>query len=416
MKTNLLPSRISRELQVIDPRLISKTAVKGHELVDLKSLGFITGIAGAAGNGYQTEGDVLTQTADGRSLVDLWNEFTAVTTLHNAARQKIIDLLTFPVTQAIEDVPQTSTTNFEEASEFGEPKAVGVSLGYFSLGYDFRWYDVATRYTWKALASMSANQVEANHQSVLDADNRNIYNKVLNALFRNTNRTADISGQNYTVYSLYNGDSTVPPPYGGTTFTAPHNHYVATGAVGVDSGDVDNLQTLVEEHGYSTANGSQLVLFINKAQAPAIRTWRFNVANANGAVALWDFIPSVNSPGLIVPNTTGLIGSQVSSTWNGMTVIGSYGNVIIVQDDFMPAGYMLMLASGGLQDARNPVGIREHANTALRGLRLLPGRDKDYPLIDAYYSRGFGTGIRQRGAAAVAQITAGSYTIPPAFV
>jgi hypothetical protein len=40
-----------------------------------------------------------------------------------------------------------------------------------------------------------------------------------------------------------------------------------------------------------------------------------------------------------------------------------------------------------------------------RGLRLLPGSSQRYPLIDSYYVRGFGTGVRHRGAAVVMQIT-----------
>ena len=40
-----------------------------------------------------------------------------------------------------------------------------------------------------------------------------------------------------------------------------------------------------------------------------------------------------------------------------------------------------------------------------------------YPLIDSFYSRGFGTGIRQRGAAVVVQITTGTaaYAIPAQY-
>ena len=58
------------------------------------------------------------------------------------------------------------------------------------------------------------------------------------------------------------------------------------------------------------------------------------------------------------------------------------------------------------------VGLREHVNTSLRGLRLVKGPNPDYPLIDSFYQRGFGTGVRQRGGAVVMKITAGSYSAP----
>ena len=77
---------------------------------------------------------------------------------------------------------------------------------------------------------------------------------------------------------------------------------------------------------------------------------------------------------------------------------------------------MLTFGTGGLGQLGNLVGLREHANPAYRGLRLLPGNQQGYPLVDSYYSRGFGTGIRQRGGAVVTQFKAsGSYDIPTIY-
>jgi hypothetical protein len=76
---------------------------------------------------------------------------------------------------------------------------------------------------------------------------------------------------------------------------------------------------------------------------------------------------------------------------------------------------VLLFATGGSANLTNPVGIREHANTGARGLQLVQGPLAQYPLQESYYRRGFGTGIRQRGAAIVMQITAGAYAIPAAY-
>ena len=52
----------------------------------------------------------------------------------------------------------------------------------------------------------------------------------------------------------------------------------------------------------------------------------------------------------------------------------------------------------------------------MRGLRLVKGRSADYPLQESMYQRGFGTGIRRRGAGVVMQIKAtGSYVIPTQY-
>ena len=100
----------------------------------------------------------------------------------------------------------------------------------------------------------------------------------------------------------------------------------------------------------------------------------------------------------------------------GLQTIGTYGPVVVVEEEYIPAGYMVMLASGGELDIRNPVGIRQHDNASLRGLRLVKGRTPDYPLIDSFYLHGFGTGVRQRGAGVVQQVVASaSYTIPSQY-
>jgi hypothetical protein len=77
---------------------------------------------------------------------------------------------------------------------------------------------------------------------------------------------------------------------------------------------------------------------------------------------------------------------------------------------------MVGFATGGQDALPNPIAFREHTNASLRGLRLVKGRTPDYPLIDSVYNRGFGTGVRYRGAAVIAQVTAGAYAIPTQYV
>jgi len=389
-------------------------AAEGHKLVDLRELGLFPLPAGSAG-GYSTEADVVTQTADGRDLNAMWDEFQATLEVWNQARSALVALFTFPVASLIEDVPQVGESTFEEASEFGVPKSVRPELAFFSLGYDFKDYDLATRYTWKFLRDADARQVEAIHQQALNADNRLVFRKIMEALFDSANRTAEIRKQNVTVYALYNADGTVPPAYKGATFTGAHTHYMSSGAVLIDSDDVEDMYDNIAEHGYGIENGTQFVAMMPKALIREVRKWRFGVENNNGAIANYDFIPAANQPALIVPNEAGLLGAQPPSSWNGLPVIGSYAGILIVEESYIPDNYILMLATGGAGDLQNPVGFREHANTAYRGLRLLPGNQQRYPLVDGFYARGFGTGIRQRAGAAIMQVTAGAYATPTAY-
>lgn len=366
--------------------------------------------------GYHTEGDIVTHTADGIDLNALWSEFQQTMVIYNAKMEKLVSLLSFPVTNLIETVPQVGQAKFELASEFGEPRSARVKLEYFQLGYDFDDYDVATRYTWKFLRDADARQVAAVHEELMRADGRLIFRKVMEAIFDNRNRIAEINTRNYNVYPMYNADGTVPPPYKGSTFTGSHSHYLVSGGAQIDSGDLEEAYDHIAEHGYSLENGTTFVVMLNKAQAKEVRKFRLGATNNNGAVANYDFIPSPSQPAMIVPNEAGLLGSRPPDQWNGLRVIGSYADLLIIEEEYIPSGYMLTFGTGGAGNLQNLVGLREHANPAYRGLRLLSGNQQNYPLIDSYYSRGFGTGVRQRAGAVVTQFKAsGSYDIPDAY-
>lgn len=390
---------------------------------DLRQLGLLVPIMGGAPGGSptgtHTQGDAVQRLADGTDPNDLWAELQAQLEVWNASRQSIVDFLSYPVSAQVESVAQGTSVDFEAASEFGVPVGVRSAITTFQMGYTLDWFDIATRYTWKFLLDADQRQVDSVHNSILEADNRLIFTKVMNAIFRNTNRVATINNQNYNVYALYNNDGTVPPPYKTTTFAGSHNHYRTSGAAAIDSGDVEELIDDLRSHGYGENEGSQIVVMVNKTQGDAIRTWRFNVTNANAAVAKFDFIPAQGTSPLIIPNAlqgAGLLGGgQPPSSIDGLTIIGSYGPALVVQEDYIPAGYLLTFATGGSANLNNPVGIREHANPGARGLQLVQGPIAQYPLQESYYRRGFGTGIRQRGAAIVMQITAGGYAIPTAY-
>jgi len=360
--------------------------------------------------GYNERGDVITETTDGFPLNRMWDNFQRIIRLWNQQRDSITNILTYNVTNNIEGVRYPIEQDFEEASEFGEP--VGIRLGPpFRMGFGFKFYDLAIRYTWMMLAESTADQLESLHNTALEADNRLMFTKILKQVFNNTTRIADIDGQDVNVYPFYNGDTMVPPKWKVTTFATGHQHYVTSGGATVVSGDLDDLQALITEHGYGQLQGYSLVLMVNQAQGSVIRS--FKVATG----AKYDFIPSNNvGGGMYLPANGGIIGAPQMRTFPGLITIGSYGQFTIVEEDYIPAGYMFAFATGGIENIGNPVGIRQHEQASLRGLRLVKGRDNDYPLIDSFYLHGFGTGVRHRGAGAVMQITAaGSYTVPSIY-
>ena len=363
--------------------------------------------------GYHTAGDLVTVTNDNVDLNALWGVYQDSMSIYNEAMDRLAALFTFPVTNPIETVPQVGEAQFEEASEFGEPRGQRIEIDYFQLGYDFRNYDTATRYTWMFLRDADVRQVDAVHQEILRADRRLVFRKIMEAIFDNRNRTTDIRNQNYNVYPMYNADGTVPPTYKGTTFDGTHSHYIVSGNTAIDSSDVEDAYTHIAEHGFGMENGTVFIMLANKAQVKEMRKWRAGQVSANGVVANYDFIPAANQPTMILPNAEGLLGSLPPDSFKGMRVVGSYADILIIEESYIPQGYFLMFGTGGAANLQNLVGLREHVNPAYRGLRLLPGNQQRYPLVDGYYARSFGTGIRQRAGGVVVQIkAAGAYDIP----
>lgn len=413
--------------RMVNPILLAapfaREAAPGHELVDMNEIGIFQSLMGAE-FGYSTQADaVITQTRDGYDINALWAEFQATLEIFNQRRSTLVQMLTFDVTDPIERVPQVGTIDFEDASEFGVPKSVRLKQSVFSLGYDFRDYDIALRYTWKFIRDHDTRQVQAQHNAALEGYNRLLFRRVMEAVFDNRNRIADIEDQNINVYPLYNADGTVPPAYKGTSFDGTHTHYLVSngtadggGKVHVDSEDLETMKLKISEHGYGTEQGTTFVLIANTIDVADIRTFRAGVANFNGAVAKYDFIPSANSPTIITPNPTGLIGTPPPTSFGGLPVVGTYAGILIIEEDYVPVNYLMMFGTGGTGNLQNLVGLRQHANANYRGLRLIPGNQSGYPLVESFYSVGFGTGVRQRAGGVVLQLKAsGSYDIPDAY-
>lgn len=369
-------------------------------------------IIGADNKGFNEAADVLFAAADGTDLNDFWDEVQAVVRARNAQRNRLIDLLTFKVDGVADQVTLPDPSDFEEASEYGLPKGIRTGVTRFWRGYDFKFWDIATRFTWRFIAEADVRQLRQLNNTVLEADNRLVYGRIMRTLFNPLNGSG-FTDENLpvTVYKFYNGDAEVPPIYESYTHTAPHNHYLTTtGAVASATlipSAVERMDLELSHHGYSFERGFKKVLWVNKQEADIIKTWRV----ASGAP--WDFIidQSKIGGGIIVPTNTQIIG-QPGGSVPGQ--IGTYGPWHVVEEPAIPAGYLVGLVSGGADNLSNPIGVREHSNPAYRGLKVFPGDKQGYPLIESYFQRGLGTGIRHRGAGVLMQVSASATYATPA--
>lgn len=361
-----------------------------------------------AEQGYMEEADLVTETADGVNLNQMWDEFQRILREWNAQRNPYISNFTFGVTNPVESVRYPIEQDFEEASEFGVPKAIRLP-SYFQMAYDFKWYDLAIRYTWRYLLHATSAELRALQNEAMEADNRLQFTRVMRAIFNNVTRTATVNENPYNVYPFYNGDTQVPPKWKTTSHSTAHQHYLTSGAGTVDSGDLDTIFNHLSHHGYNNLNGYDIILLVNPQEGNVIRT--FTVAGGDK----YTFIPTENvGGGVILDANGGIIGRPRVANLPGLPSIGTYGQFTIVEDEYIPAGYVVGLASNGENGLGNPVGIRE--DEALRGLRLAQDVQRKYPLMDSYYVHGLGTGIRHRGGGVVMEITAdASYDIPAEY-
>lgn len=409
----------------------SLTPAPGHELIDLKSLGILPVAMGGAG-GFNAEADIPATTADGVNTNQLWADYQRTLQMYRDWRNPFISLLTFNTTNPFDQVAAVGgTTNFEEASEYGEPVGVRIAVTPVFRGYGHKWYDLAARYTWRFLLKATSGQLDSINNAALEADTRLLFDRVMRTVFNNST-TNLLNPEGQQIHKFWNGVSIggeTPPDYRTNTFTATHNHFLganyasstgvaAKGDPAVPSLGLEDMYNHLRHHGYSLDNGYRIVLMANSVQTAFIRTFRAGVDPGPGLAATYDFIPAVGQPGLLIgPDVTApsLGVNQVSAgVVPGLNTIGTYGNILIVEDDFIPTDYLFMFATGGTDNLGNPIGLR--ADPRLQGLQLVKGRTPDYPLIDSFYTHGLGAGVRNKGGGVVMQISAATtYTPPTAY-
>lgn len=351
-------------------------------------------VQGAAPAGFQTRGEAIPMvpgqrglTKDGQSINEIWNELQERNSAFNQTMDRLIALMTFQVDRAQDRVAVPSHNGFEEATEYGRP--VKRRYEFVFRGFPLRHVDTGVGYSQEYLDSASAREVTALADDIEVDWTRENFLETFNAIFNNVNAN-DLEG--VSVKRLFNGDGEVPPRWKATTFAGTHDHYLTSAALDVAA--LNAAEVEITHHGYD----GQLFTLANKADVDTIR-------------GLTGFVPAVSADRATIVNGD-IIGGTRPTGLDGLPVQGYFGKFAIVQEDEMPAGYLLHFATSGILSPRNVIGLRVHENASARGLRLVSGPKQDYPLYDAYWDGYLGAGVRQRGAAAVTQITGGAYTPP----
>ena len=370
-------------------------------------------IRGGDGNrgGYSTRGDArVNQSADGINFNVIWGEIQDALDLYNAETTAIASLLSYKTTRHGDAVAQNVLPErFEEASEFGIPTGIS-EPDYLKLGATLKDWDLGVYATWRYLRDASAEQISARVARVIDADNRLVNGTVLQRLFSPAAYTND---QLLTCYGLWNGDGMVPPSHMGQTFTGSHNHYLATNTTTLTATQVEALIAHVKHHGYGSTRPATFLLFMHPddVEASNMTSWRAGVT-VNTVTPKYDFIVSSSAPAFIT--TAHVEGAKPPADYNGLPVLGSYGGALVISSYFIPLHYVGLVASSGPGSDDNPIALREHENPSWQGLRLIAGGEK-YPLVNSFFTRAIGSGVRHRGAAVVCQIVNSTTYTEPTF-
>ena len=332
-----------------------------------------------------------TTTLDGQDVNTIWNEMQVSLAAQRGLAEAKTALLTFPVTRESGKVGVPKNPGFKEATELGRPTKIRVTQ--VSRAYPLTHYDLGYGYTQEYLDSSTGAEIRALQAEVFNANAVLDRNIVLDAIFQDANLTHEA----LSVKRLYNADGEIPPKFKRWTHDGTHTHYLESAGASLATADIATLELHLVHHGFGTF-GETIVCLVNRAEMDDVRGFA-------------DWVPAATAdrPEIIAGP---LVGGSVASDSAGLQIQGSIGRVVIVEDNDIPAGFLLAFASGGRFANRNVVGMRFHENPSARGLRLVEGPNGRYPLIDAVYDKYIGAGVRQRGAAVVMEVTAGSYTAP----
>jgi hypothetical protein len=380
---------------VNDARLARMNSLRlsGSDLAHLALYG--SDVIGEAPAGYHSRVDAIDHvpgsrlTRDGQPISEIWNEMQQRNNLFNQHTSFVVSLLTFSVTRPTDKVGVYSRAKFEQATEFGRPSKI--RLAYQTRGFPLDHFDLGYGFTVEFLDDADSRQITQMAAQAESAYWDLQYETALLALFENVNAT-DKDG--VSVSRLYNNDGEVPPAYKRWEHDGTHTHY-AVGAT-LTEAVLNSLEEHLIHHGYGD-NGETLVLHIHRDQVATVQ-------------ALAKFVPASEAtrPSII----DGPVRGQERSAPSGLEIVGYHNKLVIVENNMIPTGYIVLVASGGALSAQNVIGLRQHENPSARGLRLIEGGRTEYPLVDSVYDCYMGAGVRHRGAAAVFQITAGAYEVP----
>jgi hypothetical protein len=266
--------------------------------------------------------------------------------------------------------------------------------GKYDVAFPIETGGTAWGYNYITGQKLTVGEVARMTQTMNMADSRWLRDKLLAALFTNTNRTfVDPEHGSLTVLPIANGDSQVYQTLSGADLGATSNHFLAEADAIADAANpYPEIYSTLMQH---PENGGQVVMFIS----PTISTTTKNLAN-------FTEVPDPNiTPGNATATLTGSLGAALPGD-----LLGYVDGVWIVEWRSLPDNYGIAVTTEG----DKPLAMREDMEASLRGFKQV-GERNDHPWYERQYMRRAGFGAWSRAGALVKRFGNDTYAIPTGY-
>lgn len=310
---------------------------------------------------------------------------------HNQQMANLTALFVQPTQQYKVRYKTPGAASLQPLDENGRARPVKTA-GYYDIAFPLQMAGIAWGQNYIASQKMTVEDANNTMATLITADRRWMRDRILAALFTNTNYTfSDPEHGDLTIKPLANGDTDTYLIQAGTDMGTTDTHYLAqAGAIADASDPFEAIYSDLTEH---PENSGDVVVFVpttNKAAVEALSAF-YPVADPNlrmGAAA------TVVAGTLNVQMPGTLFGYHESGVW-------------LAEWKGLPSNYLV----GTMTDGPRPIAMREEPQASLRGYRRVADR-VDYPFFESQYLRIAGFGVQNRVGALVYRVGNGAYAIP----
>ncbi|MBC1235916.1 hypothetical protein [Nostoc sp. 2RC] len=335
-------------------------------------------------------------TVDNISVVSILRELDQDFKFYSDMNDRFFGSLTESVATPQKVVKVYDGEDLEAYTEAARPSSRETVYDY-TQEIPFQEFITALTLTKRAVQLMTSEEVAAYVQSKLTSFQKAKFSAMRQAIFTNVNRVIVDSVNKYQTTSLpfYNsGSSTASPSINGYTFVAGDlQHYNAVASA--------NNPTLSEIR-------SKL---IDKVRHHGFRQLEIWVSDYDYSFeSLAGFVPAEGQLGRNLEIATGGANGERQrqlSPFEGL--VGFISNVPVIKTPVTPTGYAVCVGTDGGPN-RTPLLSRQPAVASLAGLQT--DVKSTFALENTVMSEGWGFAPNHRGAAAVLQLNATSYSVP----